>query len=258
MRRFPLVTLAALSTVAMAAGENGVRPVSHEDVWLMKRIGTPVVSPDGRYAVVDVTEPAYEEDASTSDLWLIDIRGDEKPRRLTATTEAESDVDWSPDSSRIAFSTTRGEDEENQIYVLDMRGPGEAVRITNLATGASTPRWGPDGTRIAFESRVYPGAKNDEENAAEKKAREERKTNVSVYEMFPIRQWDRWRDDLQTRLFVQDVRPDATAVDLLADTELAAAQGFGGAESRSGDSLSPVWTPLPSFWKRLSPIRPTP
>ncbi len=243
MRKSIAVLIGVFSSLVAAAQQNTLNAVTHEDVWLMKRLGTPVVSPDGRYAVVDVTEPAYEEDAGTSDLWLIDVRGEAEPRRLTATPEAEGDVDWSPDGSRIAFSTKRGSDEENQIYVLDMRGPGEAVRITDLATGAGTPRWSPDGTRIAFESSVYPGAGSEEENAAEKKVRDERKTNVSVYEMFPIRQWDRWRDDLQTHLFVQDAKPGAPAVDLLAGSELITARGFGGVESRSGDSLAPVWTP---------------
>lgn len=239
----PVILIAALLSVVAVAADHSLKPVSHADVWLMKRLGTPAVSPDGRYAVVDVTEPAYEEDAGASDLWLIELRGDTPPRRLTSTPEGESGVDWSPDGSRIAFSTKRGDDEENQIYVLDMRGPGEAVRITNLANGAGTPRWNPDGTRIAFESRVYPGASSEEENAAEKKAREERKTNVSAYEMFPIRQWDRWRDDLQTHLFVQDATPGAEAADLLAGSDLVANKGFGGAESLSGDSLNPVWTP---------------
>jgi dipeptidyl aminopeptidase/acylaminoacyl peptidase len=155
-----------------------VRPVSHDDVWLMQRLGTPVVSPNGQYAIVDVTEPSYEKDAAVSDLWLIDIDGRQQPRRLTATTEGESAVDWSPDGRRIAFSTKRGDDEVNQIYVLNMDGPGEAVRLTSVSTGADTPKWSPDGRRIAFESRVYPGAVDDAANAAEKEAREERKVNV--------------------------------------------------------------------------------
>ena len=54
----------------------------------------------------------------------------------------------------------------------------------------------------------------DEENAAEKEAREERDYNVSAYEIFPIRQWNRWRDDLETHVFVQDAKPGAEAKDV--------------------------------------------
>ena len=45
---------------------------THEDIWLMKRVGAPQVSPDGRWIVVSVIEPSYDDNAQLSDLWLID------------------------------------------------------------------------------------------------------------------------------------------------------------------------------------------
>ena len=244
MRKSVATFFIALMPFAALAADDGMRPVTHEDVWLMKRLSTPVVSPDGRFAVVAVTEPSYDEEEGTaSDLWLIDVAGDSEPRRLTATLEAEGGVDWSADGRKIAFHTKRGKDEENQIYVLSMDGPGEAIRITELATGANTPKWSPDGARIAFESRVYPGTADEEASAAEKKAREDLKYNVSAYEIFPIRQWDHWRDDLQTHLFVQNAEAGATATNLLWGSDLVGSAGYGGIDGRSGDSLAPVWTP---------------
>jgi len=242
--RQPLITALCVSLLAAAAiADEGRHPVTHEDVWLMKRLGTPVVSPDGGKAVVSVTEPSYEEDGTISDLWLIDVGGEKEPLRLTSSPEGESGVDWSPDGSRIAFSAARVKDEPPQIYVLSMIGPGEAMRITDLSTGATNPKWSPDGRYVAFESRVYPNAADDEANAAEKTAREERGYNVSAFETFPVRQWDRWRDDLQTHLFVQEAAADATPKDLLYGSELADSAGFGGIESLSSDSLAAVWAP---------------
>ncbi|MGB0514380.1 MAG: hypothetical protein ACPGJE_06030, partial [Wenzhouxiangellaceae bacterium] len=55
-----VLLLAAASAWAQEA--QSLRPVTHEEVWLMKRLGAPVVSPDGRLAVVSVTEPSYEPD----------------------------------------------------------------------------------------------------------------------------------------------------------------------------------------------------
>lgn len=243
--QFAAIILALfLSSVAAAdvpAGES-LRPVTHEDLWTMRRLGTPVTSPDGKWAVVAVTEPAYKEEETVSDLWLVAVDGKTEPRRLTATKDAEDGVEWSPDGTRIAFSAKRGEDV-GQVYVMDMTMPGEAQKITSLATGASGPKWSPDGKRIAFESRVYPGKLTDEENAAEKKARGERDYNASAYEIFPIRQWNRWRDDLQTHLFVQDAEPGAEARDLLAGTDFVARPGYAGVLRLAGESLKPEWTP---------------
>ena len=245
MPRIILLFILFAPAIAVADSHAGaeLRPVTHEDVWTMRRLGTPVPSPDGEWVIVQVTEPAYDEEETVSDLWLVAVNGDREPRRLTASSESENGVAWSPDSTRIAFSSKRGEADVGQIYIMDMTMPGEAQKVTRLTTGASGPKWSPDGKRLAFESRVYPGAMSDEENAAEKKAREERDYDVSRYEIFPIRQWNRWRDDLQTHVFVQDAVPGAEATNLMAGTEFVAEPGFAGVPSLAGESLKPEWTP---------------
>jgi dipeptidyl aminopeptidase/acylaminoacyl peptidase len=208
-------------------------PIRHEDVWLMKRVGAPAVSPDGRWVVFAVTEPAYDEKDQASDLWSAPVDGSAKPRRLTATKGGESGAAWSPDSRKIAFSAKREGDEAAQIYVLDLAG-GEAVRVTSLATGAAAPKWRPDGKAVLFTSAVYPGGE-----------RPARKYSARVFDGYPIRYWDRWLDERRTHLFVQDLEPGAKPKDLLAGTKLAAEPGFGGAPSLTGteDELDPVWSP---------------
>ena len=244
MRNAAILAALLLSSFAAADthADEGLRPVTHEDLWTMRRLATPVTSPDGEWAVVAVTEPAYKEEETVSDLWLVAVDGKTEPRRLTATNDSEDGVQWSPDGTRIAFSAKRG-DDVSQIYVMDMTMPGEAQKITSLATGATRPKWSPDSKRIAFESRVYPGTLTDEENEAEKKAREEREYNATAYDIFPIRKWNRWRDDMQTHVFVQDAVPGAIAKDLLAGTEFVARPGFAGVPSLASESLNPEWTP---------------
>jgi len=245
MRKFLSIIIFGILLMSgtIMAADQELRPITHEDVWLMQRLGEPVISPDGKRVVVSVTEPAYEKDGKHSDLWLLAVDGKSEALRLTATAGSEDGVAWSPDGKKIAFSAKREKDEVSQVYILNMDGPGEAAQITDISTGAKRPKWSPDGNYIAFESRVYPGADDDEANQAEKEAREELKINVSVYEIFPIRQWDHWRDDLQTHLFVQEARAGADAKDLLVGSKLVEAPGFAGLPSRSNDSLKPTWSP---------------
>jgi dipeptidyl aminopeptidase/acylaminoacyl peptidase len=237
-----LIVLCVPAYRSDAQTSGGKRPVTHEDVWLMKRVGAPFPSPDGKWVIFTVIEPAYDEKDQSSDLWVVPADGSAKPRRLTGSKGAESGTTWSPDSRHIAFATKREGDEVNQIYVLDISG-GEATRATALSTGARGPQFSPDGKKILFSSSVYPGAMNDEENKRTASERKARKYRARVYESFPIRNWDRWLDDVQTHVFVQSLESGAKPKDLLAGTKLANEPGFSGSVGSGGDDLQPVWAP---------------
>src|SRR5213078_466575 len=107
--------------------------------WQMLRSGAPAVSPDGKWAVLPVTEPNYDPAKTVSDLWIVPLNGKAAPRRLTNSRGAEEGAVFSPDSTRLAFTSKREGDEQSQVYVLPLQG-GEAVRLTNVATGASDPK----------------------------------------------------------------------------------------------------------------------
>src|SRR4051812_49184907 len=107
-----LLLLLVLPSLAVAR-----TPLTHEAVWLMKRVGAPVPSPDGKLVVFSVTNPAYDDKDQSSDLWMVPTDGSAKPRQLTFTKAGESGVVWSYESRRIAFSAKREGDEQGQIYV---------------------------------------------------------------------------------------------------------------------------------------------
>jgi dipeptidyl aminopeptidase/acylaminoacyl peptidase len=228
---------------AATAQEAAKRPIGHEDVWLMKRVGGPALSPDGRLVVVSVTQPAYDEKDKSTDLWLIPADGSAPPRRITFSTGAESGVAWSPDSRRIAFSAKREGQDEAQIFVLDIAAGGEAEPVTDVSTGATRPLWRPDGGAILFASMTYPGTQNDVENLAKIEDRKARKYNARAFDDFPIRHWDRWLDDRRPTLMLQELGGGAEARDLLAGTALRGARGFGGDLDNDGEQLEAAWSP---------------
>jgi dipeptidyl aminopeptidase/acylaminoacyl peptidase len=241
--RVTCLLLALPIATAMAAETPDKHPITHEDVWLMKRVGRPALSPDGRLIVVPVTEPAYDEAKKSSDLWLIPADGSAPPRRLTFSTTAESNPAWSPDSRRIAFAARRDGMDETQIYVLDIAAGGESERVTNVSTGASRPSWRPDGEAILFVSMVYPGAADEAGNRRQIEERKTRKYNARAYEDFPIRHWDRWLDERRPTLMLQILGLDTDAADLLAGTDLVGKPGFGGDLGNEGEVLETAWSP---------------
>ncbi len=241
MRTFLVVTLLCGVTVLTRA--QGMQPVTHEALWLMPRVGGPVASPDGRWVVMPVTQPAYDDKDQTSDLWLVPSDGSSAPRKLTSTKAPESGVTWSPDSRRIAFSTKREGDEANQIYVLDLVSGGEAARVTSLSTGAASPAFRPDGGAILFTSLVYPNAADDAANKKIAAERKDQKYKVRAYDSFPVRYWDRWLDDRQVHVFVQSLEAGSAPKDLLAGTRLVQNPGFSGRRLDSGEELDAAWAP---------------
>ena len=225
-----VLALAALTASAQVIPIPAKRALTHEVMWLMKRVAAPSPSPDGKWTVFSVTNPAYEEKDQTSDLWIVPNDGSADPRQITFTKSSESDVAWSPDSKRIAFSAKREGDEAAQIYALDIVDGGEARRVTSIAGGARLPQFRPDGKAILFVST--PAEKKDV------------KYRVRIYESFPIRQWDRWLDETHPHLFVMLLDGKSQPVDILAGTQLIASPGFSGRFGEgSREDLDALWSP---------------
>ena len=75
------------------------------------------------------------------------------PTRLTDNDHEDWSPAWSPDGSRIAFTSYRSylQDDDLEIYVMNADGSG-VVQLTANSAWDSDPAWSPDGSRIAFSS----------------------------------------------------------------------------------------------------------
>ena len=69
--------------------------------------------------------------------------------RLTVTTATETFPSWSPDGSRLAFTSDR--DGPLEIFVMTADGQS-LLRLSPISSPNFSPTWSPDGTRIAFVS----------------------------------------------------------------------------------------------------------
>lgn len=238
-----LLILSISAHFAHAADAPARHAITHEDVWLMKRIGAPIPSPDGKWAVFSVTDPAYDNKEQWSDLWIKSLTDDSAPRRLTFSKGGEAGANWSPDGRFLLFTAKREGDEVSQIYRLDVAHGGEAQRLTTLTLGARSPKFSPDGKQILFISDIYPGDIDEESVKKSAKERKDRKYNARAYESFPPRFFDKWLDEKKVRLFVMNADGSGKPRDLFTGTRLAELPGFGGSQGDDGQSLDASWTP---------------
>ncbi|MBL9139609.1 MAG: S9 family peptidase [Verrucomicrobiales bacterium] len=212
MRALSSVCLFGLSVVALLAADP--RPLTVDELWSLKRLGPPALSPDGRSVVVEVTSFDMTENESDSDLWLLSADGT-RQRQLTAHKAKDSGPAWSPDGRWIAFTSKREGDDQPQVYLISPEG-GEARRVGKISTGVSSIRWFTDSKRLAFLSAVWPDLKTDEEQGKRAKSRADAKVKAFAIESTHYRYWDRWMaDDRVTHLFTVDTETGATR-DLLA------------------------------------------
>jgi tricorn protease len=83
------------------------------------------------------------------DIWTVARTGGGQARRLTSTPDAETDPHFSPDGSRIAYTSTVAGNTD--IYVVPAAG-GAPTRLTYHPGVDCVRGWSPDGRRVIFGS----------------------------------------------------------------------------------------------------------
>ena len=75
-----------------------------------------------------------------------------RPVNLTRNPSAhDSDPNWSPNGTQIAFLSQRGISGDFEIYSMAANGTEQNPLTENTANDLN-PAWSPDGTQIAFHS----------------------------------------------------------------------------------------------------------
>jgi dipeptidyl aminopeptidase/acylaminoacyl peptidase len=140
----------ACAAPAPAAASATQRLVSLEDLFRLRAVADPRVSPDGAWVAYCVTTPNVEADRAQSDLWMTSWDGATTLQLTRTPMASESSPRWSPDGRSLAFLSGRGSEKEAaQLWILPRAG-GEAEQVSGLKSGIADFAWAPDGKRFVF------------------------------------------------------------------------------------------------------------
>jgi Tol biopolymer transport system component len=157
-----ILTLTLLPTLLIAQER---RPLEVDDLFKVKRVGSPQVSPDGAWIAHTVSTTSLEDEKSYTRIWMTPSEGGD-PVPLTADKKPAASPDWSPDGRFFSFLAAR-DSGKTQVWVMDRRG-GEAFPLTEVEQGVGSYVWSPDGSRLLLSIRD-PEEKDDEEKEGDER-----------------------------------------------------------------------------------------
>jgi dipeptidyl aminopeptidase/acylaminoacyl peptidase len=148
------------------------RPITVDDLFQIREVSDPQVSPDGQSVAYTVKTLLLKEDKSEERIWSVPTNGgDATP--LTAEGVSSSHPRWSPDGKYLAFLSARNEGK-TQVWLLNRSG-GEAQRLTDTPQNVDDFAWSPDSTRVvailrdASEEELAEAKTKDKEKDADDK-----------------------------------------------------------------------------------------
>jgi dipeptidyl aminopeptidase/acylaminoacyl peptidase len=146
------------------------RPFTEKDLWSLKFVGDPQISPSGNEIAYVQTVINPQKNLYESSIFLSRRKKSgnfQAPVRFTngklknGITASDKAPRFSPDGKYLAFISNRS--GKNQIWLLSMTG-GEARQLTGTSESPTNLTWAPDSQSIAF---VMKDPKPEEEESDE-------------------------------------------------------------------------------------------
>jgi dipeptidyl aminopeptidase/acylaminoacyl peptidase len=221
----PALLLAAAAS-ALIATPALARPMTAADMHMMHRLGSPDVSPDGRYAVFTVSDTDMAANKRRNDIYVLDLTAaNGAPQKLMATPDqSESSPAFSADGKQIYFIS--GKSGSDQVWRIQ-RGQ-RAVQVTHAAVDIAGFTVSPDGRKLLLYADVANGC--DLKGCAKQEPASGGSGRVYENSGF-IRHWDTWATPgTFSRLYSYDLASRASIPLTTGLVGHAPGKPFGGNE----------------------------
>ncbi len=232
-----MVLSSAACIVCAAAPEKAEAPnrrnLQVDDLFRLKAVGDPELSPDGRWVAYTVRSLDLQKEKAETRVWMAPVDGGEA-LPMTAEGSSASRPRFSPDGRYLSFLASRNTDEgdedpETQVWLLDRRG-GEAQQLTEVMQGVTGYEWSPDAKRLVLVIKDPSPEQLEQQKHKEQGTKPARPRTPPPHVIDRLqfkRDYAGYLDRRRTHLYVLDVETKRLTQITSGDT----------------DDASPAWSP---------------
>ncbi|MCK9282023.1 MAG: S9 family peptidase [Melioribacteraceae bacterium] len=173
-----------------------------EDLYKIKNVGGPALSPDGSKIAFTVSTADLKTTKSKTNIYLMNADGS-GVKQMTNTAANYSPF-WGNDSKGFYFNSNRNGGD--QVYYMPLDG-GEPTQITKYALGVSSPKLSNDGTKIIFGAAVFPECGTDTD-CNEKISNDSEKGAIQAYlaDSLFVRHWTEYAIGQYSHVLAYDIK----------------------------------------------------
>jgi dipeptidyl aminopeptidase/acylaminoacyl peptidase len=184
------VAAAALTTTPAVA-----RPMTATDMHMMRRLGAPSVSPDGRYAIFTLSTTDLGANKRNNVLHILDLKAKgAAPQPLAGITQGAHDAVFGADGAIWYLAPVGGQDQ-----LFRMAVGGQPAQLSSLTGDISGFKVSNDGSRlIVWADRDLKCA----DFACANVRKVDQGGSTREYDQLFIRHWDTWAEPgVRSRIF---------------------------------------------------------
>ena len=188
-----------LTGISFAQNQKSAFTIS--DLYKIKNVGTPVVSPNGKMLAFTVTSYNLPKGKSNTQVYVMNVDGSD---RINISNNKHNDYEplWTKDGNLDFVSDRKG---TPQLFNYSFK-QNKISPLTNLSTGIDAPVLSPNGKLVAFATKVYPqcGA-NDSCNAKIDSAAEHGPIQAYVADKLLFRHWTSYSAGKYSHIFIYNI-----------------------------------------------------
>jgi dipeptidyl aminopeptidase/acylaminoacyl peptidase len=175
----PTVSLSLPASAQEARTTSGQkRALALEDYYRVRSVGSPDLSPDGRWVTYTVSTRVEEDNSTLTEAWIVATEGGAAPSRVEHAGQSIADASWG-DDSRLRYTF------EEAIWIRDPARPSDPpVRDASPSVdGISSP----DGRWLARTQEI-PAPERPALTMTEFERRHEERFQGDAFDWYPFRQ----------------------------------------------------------------------